>query len=283
MSADAVFVDTSIQISRRFKSDHLKSRIEDRLSKFDLVLTGLVVRNEFRRRVMSEAVYLLRLLEKYKSAKRVHEHVNDELGGWQNQRKRNISLNLLTKFYPEANDAEHTDILRRSLRSLLIAGLDDFDESVDSVIYDSCCACGHESVREIEAYKKYNIGNNSCKAAGQGCGVRPFLVSKMKELKMLSDHLRKTPASEKSEEIQRIEQTLTVLLEMPEDVSGLELCQEVGDLLIALESSHIPTFYTQNVHESRHLCHALRQKLFYRDNHPANEDKMEVPENPSLT
>jgi hypothetical protein len=274
-SKSAVFVDTSIQISRIFKSDELKSRIKERLSKFDLVLTGLVVRNEFRRRVMTEAQYLLRLLDKYKSAKRVQQHVNDELAGWHNQRKRNISLNLLATYYPDRSDEEHTERLKRLLRSLLIAGLDDFDESVDSVIPDSGCACGRESVKEIEPYKRYDVGRNSCVETGDVCGIRPFLVSKRHEVQALATYLKELASTEKSEDIQRIEEVLVQLRTMPQTVSELELCKQVGDLLIALESSHIPSVYTQNIRESQHLSRALHQDLFYRDNHPDNDDQIE--------
>ena len=54
MPASAVFLDTSIQISRFFKSDEQKRRISERLATFNLVIAGLVVRNEFRRRSRSE-------------------------------------------------------------------------------------------------------------------------------------------------------------------------------------------------------------------------------------
>src|SRR5258706_180805 len=77
-SARALFIDTSVHISRFFKSGDLKRKIDETVAAFDLKVTGLVVRNEFRRRVLSEAQYLLRLLDRYESAKRVQQHVNDE-------------------------------------------------------------------------------------------------------------------------------------------------------------------------------------------------------------
>jgi hypothetical protein len=274
MSGTAVFLDTSIQISRFFKSDDLKRKIHERLSKFDVVVTGLIVRNEFRRRVLAEAQYLLRLLDKYRSAHRVRQHVNDQLGGWQNQRKRNICLDLLESFYPQSDDRDHTDRLRSLLRSLLIAGMDEFDESVDAIVTDSGCACGRQSVREIEAYKKYDLGSSSCKDYKAQCGINQFLFEKVEALRSIKAFLESVPEPEMTAELKAIESAIAHILSGGAKTAEMELCKTVGDLLIALESSHIPSFYTQNVHESRHLCRALTQTMIYRSNHAGDEDEV---------
>ena len=49
-------------------------------------------------------------------------------------------------------------------------------------------------------------------------------------------------------------------------------CLTVGDLMIALESVGIPTFYTLNGAESLFFCLALRQVLVVRPIDPAKED-----------
>jgi hypothetical protein len=274
MTGTAVFLDTSIQISRFFKADDLKLRIRQRLSAFDLTVTGLVVRNEFRRRIFAEAQYLLNLLHKYNSAKRVQQHVNDQLGGSYNQRKRNICLDLLTTFYATTDDRDHTSRLKSLLRSLLICGLDDFDESVDAIMTESGCACGKQRVKEVDAYKKYEIGSSSCAELKERCHIRSFLLSKETLLQNLQIFLTTIPAGEKSQEILRIEDALKDMANPSASVEDMELCKKVGDLLICLESDGIPSMYTQNVAESKHLCRALEQTLIYRSNHPSQEDSI---------
>jgi hypothetical protein len=272
MSSAALFLDTSIQISRFFKSDDLKRRIHDQLSKFDLVLTGLVVRNEFRRRVLGEAQYLLRLIDRYKSARRVQQHINDQLGGWQNQRKRNICLDLLATFYPRSDDKDHTDRLRSLLRSLLVGGMEEFDESVDAVVQASGCECAKQTVREIESYKKYEIGSSSCKDFGSRCRIQHFLAEKIETIRAIETFLKSVPVVEKSDELKAIEAAMSHILSESQNSAQLDLCKTVGDLLIALESSNVPAFYTQNIRESQHLCAALKQTMIYRDNHPEHDD-----------
>ncbi len=58
-STSAVFLDTSIQIARFVHGPNAKQRIRDCLSRFRFVATGLVVRQEFKRRLLREAKYLL--------------------------------------------------------------------------------------------------------------------------------------------------------------------------------------------------------------------------------
>jgi len=50
-----VFVDTSIQIVRFVHGPETKRRIEQRLAAFERTTTGLVARQEFRRRLLREA------------------------------------------------------------------------------------------------------------------------------------------------------------------------------------------------------------------------------------
>ena len=59
-----VFLDTSIQIARLVHGPQTKAGIRQRLARHERVFTGLVVRQEFKRRLLKEAEYLLRLLHR---------------------------------------------------------------------------------------------------------------------------------------------------------------------------------------------------------------------------
>jgi len=62
MKGSAIFLDTSIQIARFFREKRMKNRIEERLSNYDMVVSSSIVLQEFKRRVLSEALYLLNQL-----------------------------------------------------------------------------------------------------------------------------------------------------------------------------------------------------------------------------
>jgi len=76
---EAVFVDTTIQIARTLHSDETRDRITRRLNDFDLVVTCDIVQQEFRRRISTEAVYLLNQINKRKNLKAVLQHVTNVL------------------------------------------------------------------------------------------------------------------------------------------------------------------------------------------------------------
>jgi hypothetical protein len=85
--------------------------------------------------------------------------------------------------------------------------------------------------------------------------------------------LKSLPAEKKSSEIKNAERFLDRLEKNPEKAKHDDPCLTVGDLLIALESAGIPTFYTLNSRESQHLCRALDQTLIVR---PLDPTKPEV-------
>jgi hypothetical protein len=93
----------------------------------------------------------------------------------------------------------------------------------------------------------------------------------------ISQYLKDIPAGrkpgQKSDELQQAEEFATDYLSDPSDIQSKEPCTRFGDLLIALESEHIPNFYTMNAKESQHLCRVLQQTLIVR---PPNPIRLEV-------
>jgi hypothetical protein len=75
----AVFLDTSIQIARFVHGPETKRRIRERIDQYDLSITGEVVKQEFKRRLLKEAQYLLNLFDRFGSFQRVWRHVLDVL------------------------------------------------------------------------------------------------------------------------------------------------------------------------------------------------------------
>src|SRR5262249_36198988 len=156
------FLDTSIQIARLIHGPKTKEHIRDRIARHEQTVSSLVARQEFKRRLLQEAEYLLRLLHRYQSFDEINQHVIRLFGQWPGRvRKRNICVQMLAQVHG-GTDADRTERLQLYLRSLLVSGLKRFDQQVDSVRQDSGCACARVEVIEKSPLRKYDLGPTHC-------------------------------------------------------------------------------------------------------------------------
>ena len=255
-----LFLDTSILIARVVHSPEMKDRIAERTSKHSALVTSLVVKQEFKRRLLKEASYLLKQLNAKRSYNKVRRHVLDVLTQRQ-YRKQKICLQTLETVFKHSDDAELTERLRRYLRTLLRFGLSDFAESVDYVLWDSGCACSYFPIVEKSQYVAYDFGPDRCSKEGENCGVVNFVREREVSIREILKHLQAIPESDKSAELKKSEGFIQSVLTDPEQARELDPCLTVGDLVIALESAKVPAMYTLNSRESQHLCRALRQDM----------------------
>jgi hypothetical protein len=86
--------------------------------------------------------------------------------------------------------------------------------------------------------------------------------------------LKNLPEDQKTDEIRKSEVFLSRVFADPASALTQDPCLTVGDLIIALESAGIPTFYTINERESRFFCPALSQQLIVRPVDPLKEDSI---------
>jgi len=156
-------------IARMVHSPETQHRIAERISNYESVVTSLVVKQEFKRRLLKEAQYLLNQLNSKGSYKKVLRHIMDVLPH-QQQRKRNICLETMVMIFEStddtANDAELTERAISYMRSLLRYGLSDFESGVDRIIWDSGCACSHLPIEEKSPYRLYEFGTDKCSRTG---------------------------------------------------------------------------------------------------------------------
>jgi hypothetical protein len=260
-------------IARTVHAPEMKRRIAERLEHHSQAVSSLVVKQEYKRRLLKEARYLLDLLNEKGSFQRVRRHVTGVLPR-QMERKRNICLDILDTIFEEASDTELTERARRYLRTLLRCGLNDFDNTVDYVLWQSGCACANYPVVEKVRYKRYEFGPERCEEVATRCGVSAFMEDHGQEIKRIIDYLEAIPANKKSDEIKKAEEFIRAILKDSTDINALNPCLTVGDLLIALESFGLDYFYTLNGKESQYLCRALKQSLIVRPKNPDRDDRL---------
>jgi len=224
------------------------------LQSFDLTTTGLIVGQEFKRRLLKDARYLLDLFVRYESFAQVHRHIVDVLTSLQ-RRKQRISLQMLSTLIEDDSDADCTERAILLLRGLLRDGLYEFDESVGHVIQKSQCGCARQNIRR--SGNRYHFGDEKCSSKVGECGIRGFLESRRPQIQNILFSLEAVPAAELTSELTIAVEFVRAFLDAPDRIRNRDPCMTVGDLLIALESVGVPTFYTMNGKESQHLCRAL--------------------------
>jgi hypothetical protein len=270
-----IFTDTTIHIARLIHSNKIKQQINTCIAKFPREVTGLVVRQEFKRRLLSEARYLLNCFKEDPSFDEVQHRVNRLLDRYHG-RKKQICLDTLTECCRRAHlngPASANDLVDRAksyLRTLLKYGMRDFDAKVFNVLSDSGCACSVLPIIEQVEYEKYDLGEDECTKMGKGCGIWAFLSSRRPTLQLIESTL-----SQEKNLTKELQAILTFIQEFLADSNAVakksNACTEVGDLLIALESSSHKDFFSMNKAESSVLCKALLQKLHVQPANPDNQ------------
>jgi len=117
----SIFLDTSILISRLIRDNDLKSKINAFPANHDRKVTGTIALQEFKQRVLKDALYLLAKLNKTKSYMQTLSFVTSALPQ-QSNRRRTICLLLLHKLLPGRSNDELTERARLYLRVLVLYG-----------------------------------------------------------------------------------------------------------------------------------------------------------------
>ncbi len=257
-ASEELFVDTSAIIAHLVGHPEVRRVVASQLQAADRVVTGLVVRQELKRRFLDAVRFVYeRLLEasNYHEAYRV---AKDALATWQ-KRKLSLAVDLLVTYATEAGDLTQSE-LRKHVLFRLEALLDDawdlLHEVVDEVLRGSGCAFGQEPPKRDGA--TWKLGRRKCSLAGEACTIADFLVIRRSAAERILARLEEQAPTE---ELADAREFLVAVLPEPGLCRERSPCLTVGDLLIALESADVPTFCTLNGAESLHLCAALGQRL----------------------
>ncbi len=272
--SQAIFLDTTIRIAEIIHSPAIKRTIRQHLSQFEWVLTGLVVRQEFKRRLLNEAAYLLELIERKGTLIAVRRHLSTYLPVQQGRKKR-ICDQLLCAYEENTGASADIEQLVVFLRTLIKGGLAEFDGTVDCVIKESGCAC---STKEIYTTRSGNFKrpNDKCSLEA-GCKVSSLLSNADELCEKIELHLNQSSGKLTDE----LKQAVAVLAAYKEtgEVQGLEPCLSSGDLLICLESRNCKCFYSMNHKESSLLCAAAEQDFHLQETNENNLPQVTIVRN----
>jgi hypothetical protein len=269
---DNIFLDTSVQIARLLRVQ-MKQPTEALLSRYRRKASGTVALQEFKRRVLKEAAYLLTNLNKTKSYNATLEHVTTVLPGMQ-ERKRMICQLLLHGVLHDRSDQELTERARLYLRTLLMHGEKLFVRFLDDVVPLKNCYLARLPVQEKRRYLSYTIETKCSKTKGK-CSIATFLQQKTNTCLRLLEFLNQLPRERMTVELERAREFLRKIAAAASTAADQEEpCLKYGDLLLCLESEGWPVFYTMNYKESQAFADFLGQQLIIRPNNPANADEI---------
>lgn len=265
MSEQIVYLDTTILIASFIHSPKVKFEIRDKIKSFKNVLTGQIAQQEFTRRLLKEAEYLLGLLKKKKTVAAVQRHLLSL--SFHHNRKFRICLQTLTTIEEGANDEDNADRLRFFLEELLEDGVQDIRELLGcEILADVGCASAIQEIKKKG--KSYHFPNSKCSSYGQ-CGISQFLTNHA-DTGPLKDFLL-----EKQDQLtNELKDGLDFLTKVCEDSTCAPFhnpCLCFGDTIISLESRQADVFYTQNYKESQLLCEQSGQVLLLC---PTNDDNL---------
>jgi hypothetical protein len=269
---DGIFLDTSVQIARLLRPQ-MKQPIENCVSKYRRRASGTVAVQEFKRRVLKEAAYLLTKLNQTNSYHQTLEYVTAVLPKMQ-ERKRTICLLLLHKVLHDRSDQELTERARYYLRTLLMHGEKLFLRFLDEVVPPTNCYLARLPIQEKRRYYSYTI-ETKCSKTRNRCQIAEFLQQRKEICQELFQFLSQLPQGRLTPELERGREFVGKIVGGTlNTVDGEEPCLNYGDFLLALESEGWPAFYTMNYRESQAYADFLGQELLIRPNNPASQEQI---------
>ncbi len=270
----AIFTDTSIHIARLLREPEMKKIIEERLAQYDLVVASSVVLQEFKRRVLPDAIYLINQLNNKGSYQKVKRHVTHVLPDAM-KRKRQICLGMLEKIFESvdnANDSELTERAKRYLHTLIKHGSTYLKNKLGHIIQGTDCYLSKIPIKVKVPYKKYEQAEKKCSQVCHLCPITDFLKENATLCNKILKYLSKL--QNKTKELGNTLDFLQVFVDNPDSIHEKNPCYSVGDLLISLESNKIPDFYTMNFKESKFFCDILDQNLIVLPHNPDKKDRI---------
>lgn len=274
---EAVFLDTTIQVDRILGSRAHQQKIEARLRRYRHTVTSLVVQQEFRRRVLGDAIYLLKC---FKSRRLISEVILQvqRLGASRAQardrRRQAVCQGLLAylnRLCDGDSEEERSERAARALRSLVKTAVKDlFEKRTGTVLSHSKCKCALQPIRTRG--ESLDLGHDNCDGWG-GCETTELLESRRAEVQRIVEQLMALDGSQLTPELRQSLDFANRFLADPQSVRNELFCKRYGDLIIALESAGVPEFYTKNYRESQHLARALDQRLIVLPHHPDDPER----------
>ncbi len=265
MSTKELFLDTSIQISRRSSDEDEIKKITKVLNEYEATCTSSYVRLEFKQSHIQDLIYLHKNLVKEKSITkifRIIKGLNAHIG---HKRKLGNMMEALCAHFAgiksfSSEDNFDEDLAEKVALSLELALENIWEWFEKSVTKISDCT---ECIRAKEAPKKltyvFEARVKSCKPSRMHCKLNSYFKEKEKEFIQIRDYIKGLDDSKKKkpDELNGIIEAIETGLKNPDDLCNTPVCRKLGDALIAVEAMQSKEMFTKDVDQSEVICKSL--------------------------
>ncbi|GAX59107.1 hypothetical protein SCALIN_C01_0038 [Candidatus Scalindua japonica] len=262
MSAKPLFLDTSIQVSRKSSDENEINKINDILDKCDFICTSSFVQLEFKQSYIQDLVYLHKILVNEKTfsgaflrTKKLNAHPD-------HRRKISNLLDAMGQFFANTNSFSSEDNFDKEIAEQMVIYLeiiiediwDWFESDVKHVSEDTGCVRSKVPPKKKGRYFDARI--QKCKSEKIHCKLNKFFEEKQDAFKAILDYIKSLDDSEKKKpgELNKIVLTIEEGLKNPDNMCNSDQCKRLGDALIAVEAIHFKELFTKDVDQSKVIC-----------------------------
>lgn len=268
MSANPLFLDTSIQVSRKGSDKKEIKKIDDILNKYGFICTSSFVRLEFKQSYIQDLALMHRISVEEKAFSGIHLRIK-KLNAHLGHRRRISNLSdALCQFYANTNSFSSEDNFDKELAEKLVLYLeiiiediwDWFESDVTHVSDDTGCV--RSKVPPEKKYTYFDVRIQKCKSEKIHCKLNKFFEEKKETFKKILDHIESLDDSEKKkpDELNNIALTIKEGLKNPDNMCNSDQCKRLGDALIAVEAIHFDELFTKDVDQSEVICKPIKLK-----------------------
>jgi hypothetical protein len=260
-----VFLDTSIHCCFH-KGGIIAPRLKWLLGLFKWKGSSTYSAVEYGNVILGTAIYYLRQIKKFKSVKRVHEHISHVLPAIQHERHV-WAFSLMASI--GATEADRTRRVKALLRRLIKTGTNAIQARSDSPLSDGTkCVWGKTGLQEI-GRGEYAWKTPNCKRDNPACKIDQFFVENREVFESIKDAIDHLDKSLITVELTQFSQVISQALVDPKILLDyMTGCKLLADATIAVDSIKYKSFATQNFKESAVLTRVLGQTCFYLPNNP---------------
>ncbi len=268
MSGKPLFLDTSIQVSRKSFDEIEANKINDVLNGYGFICTSSFVQLEFKQSYIQDLVYLHRILvveKTFSGALYKTKSLNAHPGHY---RKISNLLNALCNYFADTKSFSSGDDLDKVLAEKIALYLeiiiedswDWFGSGVKHISEDTGCV--RSKVPPTKKGKHFDARIQKCKSEKIYCTLNKFFEKKKDAFTAILDYIKSLDESKKKkpDELNKIVLTIEEGLENPDNMCNSDQCKRLGDALIAVEAIHFEELFTKDVDQSEVICKPIKLK-----------------------
>jgi len=258
----ALFLDTSIQISKRISQKNEVDRIKSVEKGFDLIVSSSYVLLEFKKSFIQDCIWLHRNLRELKSFGLVHYRLS-ALGAHigHNRKRSTVSAVLASYFISNKNESSLDKDIAESVEVFLENVLDDiidnFKESCDHISDEIHCVRAFEQPKQLRN-GSFQARVADCKATKINCKLNTFFEKNKNNFKKIHNFIRENKSDQKKpSELNRIATAIEIGLDDSKQLCETRHCSSLGDALVAVEAVHYKNLITKDIDQSEVICEAI--------------------------